>query len=197
MRVGLNDILLTMTTLHPNASLILIDIQQGFDHPMWGPRNNLQAEENAAKLLQFWRATKRPIFFIRHDSRDPIYPLHPASPGNQIKAIVQPQLTEPVIGKNVNSAFIGTDLSERLKAIDCKQLIICGLTTDHCVSTTTRMAGNFGFDVLLPADACATFDRKLLNGQTMKAEQVHQINLASLHHEFAEVVTTEEILLCK
>ncbi|GAC1399362.1 MAG: hypothetical protein NVSMB49_09420 [Ktedonobacteraceae bacterium] len=46
----------------------------------------------------------------------------------------------------MNSAFIGTDLEERLRRDGIAMLVITGLTTNHCGETTTHMAGNLGFD---------------------------------------------------
>lgn len=174
-------------------ALILIDIQKGFDQPeYWGDhRNNPDAEEKARELLDCWRSVKFPVFHIRHCSTNPNSPLHSSNPGNEFKAIVRPVINEPIISKNVNSAFIGTDLKDRLDNLNIRKLVIAGLTTDHCVSTTVRMAGNYGFDVFLASDATATFSRKGLNGETFPAELIHQTALASLNSEFATVVPTE------
>ena len=111
-----------------------------------------------------------------------------------MKDEIVPQEGEPVIVKNVNSAFIGTDLKEQLDQRGINHLVIVGLTTNHCISTTTRMAGNFGYDVQLISDATATFDRIGINGQRFDAETIHQTALASLNEEFARVISTQELL---
>jgi nicotinamidase-related amidase len=176
-----------------NPALILIDIQKGFDNiAYWGgQRNNLDAENNAGELLKLWRENKLPVFHIRHCSSNPKSLLHETNEGNQFKDIVKPISGEPVIRKNVNSAFIGTDLKEQLDKANISKLVIAGLTTDHCVSTTTRMAGNFGYDTFLVSDATATFNKKGIDGQNFSATLIHETALASLNGEFATVVTTD------
>ncbi len=174
-------------------ALILIDIQKGFENiEYWGgQRNNPHAEENASELLRLWRENNLPIFHIKHCSSNPSSPLNETNEGNEFNDLVKPISNEPVIKKNVNSAFIGTDLQENLINSKITKLVIVGLTTDHCVSTTTRMAGNLGFDTYLVSDATATFNKKGLQGQNYSAELIHETTLASLNEEFATVVTTD------
>lgn len=176
-------------------ALILIDIQKGFDDiKYWGgQRNNQNAENNVAELLALWRANNLPIFHIKHCSPNPVSLLNEANEGNDFKEIAKPISGEPVIKKNVNSAFIGTDLKYRLDLAKITKLVIVGLTTDHCVSTTTRMAGNLGFDTYLVADATATFNKTGIDGQVFSAELIHETALASLNVEFATVVNTDFI----
>ncbi|WP_350285392.1 cysteine hydrolase family protein [uncultured Croceitalea sp.] len=177
-------------------ALLLIDIQLGLDD--WdyygGNRNNLRAEYNAAKLLQEWRSLALPIFHVKHSSQNHNSPLHSSKPGFNIKEEVKPEKDETVITKNVNSAFIGTGLEQQLKELDISTVVVVGLTTNHCISTSVRMAANLGFETFLIADATATFDRVGINGETFDAELVHQTSLASLNEEFATVITTEHLL---
>jgi nicotinamidase-related amidase len=183
-----------MLSLPSNTALIIIDVQQGFRDPVWGKRNNPQAETNIAALLAAWRSSERPLFHIQHLSLEPQSPLRANIPGSDFQEMVQPKPGEPVIQKHVNSAFIGTDLEARLRQNNIDTLVIVGLTTDHCVSTTTRMAGNLGFQTYIVADATATFERTGYDGTWYSAEDIHAISLASLHKEFATVVSTQDIL---
>ena len=176
-------------------ALLLIDIQKGFDDiAYWGgERNNPDAELRAGELLKAWRAHQLPVFHIRHCSSITSSLLHETNAGNEFKELVTPLEGEPIIKKNVNSAFIGTDLQSRLNNEGITMLVIAGLTTDHCISTTARMAGNLGFDTWVVADATATFNKKGPEGQNYPAALIHETALASLHGEFATVVNSDFI----
>lgn len=182
--------------INDKTALLLIDLQKGFENiEYWGGgRNNPQAEENAGRILTRWRDKKLPLFHIKHCSVTPVSPLAEGNQGNQFLEMTSPIEGEPIIKKNVNSAFIGTDLKQRLDDMGIKQLVIVGLTTDHCISTTTRMAGNFGYETYLIEDATATFDKIGVNGEKFSAQLIHETALASLNGEFATVITTEELL---
>ena len=177
-------------------ALILIDIQKGFDDlEYWGgERNNPQAEKNAAELLKLWREKGLPIFHIQHCSSNPQSILHESHEGNAFKDLVMPEKNETIIKKKVNSAFIGTPLKELLDSENISQLVIVGLTTDHCISTTTRMAGNFGYETYLISDATATFNKKGIDGKEYSAELIHETALASLNKEFASILNTKSLV---
>ena len=177
-----------------NTALILIDFQKAFQNPAWGERNNPQAEENAQSLRAAAHAKGMPVYIVRHDSMETDSSLHPSHAGNALMDWAEPLANETLIVKNVNSALIGTMLDVYLRQAGTTQLIIAGLVTDHCVSTTTRMASNMGYQVLLASDATATFERTTSLGAHFTAEQMHAINLASLDGEFATVLTTSEII---
>ena len=175
--------------------LLLIDWQVGFDNPAWGPRNNPNAEAVAARLIAACRAAGVPVWHVHHHSLQAGSPLAAGSPGTAPQAFARPLPGEPCYRKSVNSAFIGTSLQADLQAAGIDQLLVSGVTTDHCVSTSTRMAGNFGFDVHLVADACYCHDRRTPQGQVIAAAQVHAAHLASLHQEFATVQSFAEVQL--
>lgn len=178
------------------TALLLIDIQEGLDELDYygGQRNNLQAEQNASKMLEFFRKHEAPVFHVRHSSQNESSPLHASKPGFNIKAEVRPIPTEPVYTKNVNSAFIGTELEADLKKQGITTLLVVGLTTNHCISTSVRMAANLGFNTILIADATAAFDMVGFDGKKYSAELMHQTALAALKDEFAQIVETETAL---
>lgn len=179
------------------AGLILVDIQEGLKEVGYfgKERNNPNAEANAGKLLVIWRNNNWPVFHVQHCSEEPDSPLKSGQPGNKIQEIVAPKPGEPVIQKTVNSGFIGTNLQERLVREEIEAVVICGLTTDHCVSTTTRMAGNLGFSATLVHDATATFDKTGHTGEHFSAQLVHDTAIASLKDEFARIISTSDLLM--
>ena len=178
------------------TALLLIDIQSGLDEPGYygSERNNPQAENNCRRILDCFREKKWPVFHVQHGSVNPVSPLFPGKTGHQIKDIVKPLESEPVIQKSVNSAFIGTELNSKLRDQQIEQIVLVELTTDHCVSSTARMAANMGFHTTVISDATATFDKKGIYGQTYSAELMHFTCLASLAGEFAAIMDTEGFL---
>jgi nicotinamidase-related amidase len=183
-----------MFTPDPATALLLIDVQKAFDDPVWGPRNNPDAEANIARLLAAWREAAAPVIHVFHDSRTAGRPLHPESPGNAPKPEALPREGEAQFRKNVNSAFIGTGLERHLRERGIDRLVVVGLTTNHCVSTSVRMAGNLGFETAIVADATATFDRPALDGRNRPAQEVHDAALSDLNDEFASVLNTDQLI---
>ena len=177
------------------TALLLIDIQLGLDQLDYygGERNNPQAEANASLLLNYCRENGVAVYHVQHSSKNPESPLHPSKPGFTIKPEVHPIAGEPHYIKHENSAFVGTSLEKDLKESGATQLVICGLTTEHCVSTSTRMAANLGFGVTLIVDGTAAFAKQ--DGEiTFPAQLVHEVEIACLRDEFATIMTAQQWL---
>jgi nicotinamidase-related amidase len=178
------------------TALIVVDVQRAFDE--WEAagkrRNNPEAVARIADLLSAFRDRGAPVFHIRHQGTRPNSSFLPGATGYPVKDEAREIAGEPVIVKRVNSAFIGTDLEARLRVAGIKTLVICGATTNHCVETTTRMAGNLGFDARLVRDAIWTFDRGGPDGDAHSAEDIHAMTLANLNGEFARIVSAAEAI---
>jgi nicotinamidase-related amidase len=198
------------------TALLLVDIQDGFLHPtIWGPsRSNPAFETNIKSLIPIYRqlisSTTSPtkpsphkIIHVAHASKSEFSPLYPSSPGFAFQSFAAPQPDELVITNNVNSAFIGTDLEQVLRTHFGGKpgtLWVVGLTTDHCVSTTVRMAGNLGVcdsyegdkgEVILVEDAVACW--KKTEAFPFDADVIHAVHVDSLR-EFASIAKTREVV---
>jgi nicotinamidase-related amidase len=180
--------------LDDNAALVVVDAQAGFEDPWWGQRNNPSADRNIAALTEAFTATRRPVVFVRHDSANPASPLHPTKPGNQLKAYLT-RTPDLEIRKSVNSSFHGApDLNAWLADHGIHQLVITGITTNHCCETTARVGGNLGYGVLFALDATHTFDRTGPDGRQYRADYLAAVTATNLHDEFATVTTTARLL---
>ncbi|WP_405795957.1 cysteine hydrolase family protein [Streptomyces sp. NBC_01506] len=186
-----------------NAALVVIDVQQGFEEmERWGVRNNPEADDNIAALIDAWQASGRPVVFARHDSTEPDSPLRPGYVGNGFKEYVERRRgkgaagSELLVAKTVNSAFYGTpDPDAWLKAAGIRQVVVAGIQTNMCAETTARMAGNLGYEVFFALDATYTFGLEGPWGWELSAQELARATAVSLHGGgFAKVVTTEEMV---
>lgn len=177
-----------------STALIVVDVQTGFDDPVWGRRNNPACEQNISALIDRWREANAPIVFVRHDSVLPESPLRPGQPGNDLRPEVsgEPDL---LVTKSVNSAFLGEpDLDAWLRGRGITGVAVVGVQTNYCCETTARMAGNLGYATLFVLDATHTFDLPAYGGGTISAEELTRVTASNLHGEFAEVVNTADLL---
>jgi nicotinamidase-related amidase len=173
--------------IHRNAALIVIDVQNGFDDPSFGKRNNPDAEANIGHLVAAWTVTGRPIVRVRHVSVRPGSPLGPDDTFKPVAAAIEPALE---ITKSVHSSFLGTpDLREWLDASGIRQVVISGIQTNRCCETTARFAGDLGYRMLFALDATYTFDEGDLT-----ADQIAAVTALNLHGHFGRVVTTEDLV---
>jgi nicotinamidase-related amidase len=175
-------------------ALLVVDVQVAFDDPVWGRRNNPACESNVRALIAGWRRRAWPVVFVRHDSCVPGSPLASDAPGNAFKSVIDgtPDL---LVVKHTNSAFYGRpDLHAWMQRQGLRALTVCGITTNHCCETTARMAGNLGYETTFVIDATHTFDRRDLDGNWVSADQLARVTAANLNGEFADVLTTREVL---
>ena len=183
-----------MLAVPENAVLLPIDMQCGFDFAPWPPRWNAHSDLNGLALLAAWRDKKRQIIHVRHDSVEDRSTLRPDHPGNAHRAGFAPFPSEVLVTKSVNAAFIGTDLDLRLRRMGANTLVVFGISTDMCVSTTVRVGANMGYKMILVEDACDCFDLPDGRGGTIAGYDIHSAHVATLGVEFASVTTTADLI---
>jgi nicotinamidase-related amidase len=178
-----------------HSVLLPVDMQVAFDSPSWPSRWNADVDRNGLALLDAWREMRRPIIHVAHDSVEANSTLRRDQPGNAFRPGFGPQGDEALVRKSVNSAFIGTDLDLQLRRLRAQSVVVFGITTDMCVSTTVRVGANMGWSMILVEDACDCCElQSVRGGETIEAKTVHDVHVATLGAEFCKVLTTSQIL---
>ncbi|WP_151631850.1 cysteine hydrolase family protein [Noviherbaspirillum aerium] len=107
---------------------------------------------------------------------------------------ILPQARHEQVRKTTASSFASTDLHARLQAGGIKTLILCGLMTHMCVSTTARDARPLGYQVIVAGDACATRDIEAWDGGIITHAELHRAALTEISDSFGEILRTADIL---
>ena len=169
------------------TALLVIDIQNTYLEPdddpaeaaRWQPfydRMNTTVIPNNAKLLDWARAEGIEVIFARiacqtEDGRD--RSLSQKKPGfnylllpknredSQVVPQLSPQGDEIVVTKTTDSALTGTNLRLMLHNIGIKDVIVSGIFTDQCVSSSVRSLADESFGVVVVHDACAAATMEL------------------------------------
>lgn len=182
-----------MHTIEPAPALLTIDMQQGIQR-LPTPRNNPQAERHIAQLQQHWRAQGWPLVHIRHISVDAGSVFAPGQPGAAFQPELAPQAGEAVFEKNVTDAFCHSALERWLHVRGIAKVVIVGVASENSVEATARTASNLGFATVVVTDACYTFGKTDFAGVLRSAEDVHNMAMANLRDEYAQLHCTAELL---
>jgi nicotinamidase-related amidase len=181
--------------LGPRAALIVIDVQQAFDDPGRGRRDNPDAEANIGRLVAAWTEYGRPIVRVAQTEPDSGDGFAPGSPGHAFKPVVADITPALDLRKEVHSAFHGEpDLDGWLRERDIDQIVVCGIQTNRCCESTARVGADLGYDVLFAIDATHTFDKRGPDGVVHSAESLASATAATLHDYFGTVVRTDDLV---
>ncbi len=163
------------------TALLVIDIQNTYleepddteEAERWAPffeRMNSTVIPNTAKLLSYARTKGIEAMFARiacltEEGRD--RSLSQKKPGfnylllpkdrhdSQIVSELEPQGDEITVLKTTDSALTGTNLRLVLHNIGIKNIIVAGIFTDQCISSTVRSLADESFNVIVVEDCCA------------------------------------------
>ncbi len=175
-------------------ALIVVDMQKAMCIDKPPVRNNVGAEDNIDRLLAAWRAAGDPVVFVRHISRSPSSRFFPGQSGAEFQQRFAPRTHEHVVEKNVPDAFVHTGLERWLHVRGIQRVVIAGVSTNNSVEASARTAGNLGFSTVVVSDATFAFAMPDFGGTWRSADDVHLMALANLHGEYAQVLSTEEVL---
>ncbi|WP_370318575.1 isochorismatase family protein [Oricola sp.] len=174
--------------------LIVLDVQDAIDRPVWDGKNNPGYLAVIQRLLAHWREKGWPVIHVKHDEPTPTSSYHTHGPWNAIKQEVAPIAGEPVIAKQQNCAFIGTELDAVLKRMGANALVLTGVVIHNSMDATVRAGKALGYRILLPSDATTAVPVRTPDGRIWDAAAVQDLTLAILGGEYAEVVKSEELI---
>lgn len=171
-----------------NNALLVIDIQDSFriSPARWASRNNPKFEENVTELIAAYRDAGRPIIFVLHNDGDPGF--RPGDPEVRLMSFLDKRDSDPLMVKNTRNAFTSTDLEARLDALGIERVTVCGISTEQCCETTTRVAADLGYEVDFVTEATATFP---IDG--LSTDAIVERTEAVLRGRFARIATVNEI----
>lgn len=175
-------------------ALMVIDMQQCMSKTTISERNNPEAENQIQSLLAAWRQKQWPIIHVRHIARELTSVFRPGQVGAAFQAEFEPLAQEKVFEKNSPDAFCNTGLERWLHMRELQHLVIVGVSTNNSVEASARSAGNLGLTTYVVADACFTFPKLDYQGVLRSADEVHAMSLANLAGEYAEIITTADLL---
>ncbi len=177
------------------TALLLIDIQNDY---FPGGKMELEgspaASLKAGQVLALFRRKSWPLVHIQHIANRPGAPFFlPDSEGVKIHSHVAPLPGEAIIHKHFPNSFRETALLEHLRERQVNDVVVAGMMTHMCVDATVRAAFDYGFQVTVVHDACAT--RTLTFGdERIPGQQVHLAFLSALSFIYARVVSAAEFL---
>ncbi len=190
---------------HDETALLVIDIQNIYvepkSDPRWAPfleRMNGVVIPNTAKLIAACRARGVDVIFARiacltDDGRD--RSLSQKKPGfnylllpkdradSQIVPELAPRGDEIVVMKTSDSALTGTNLRLILHNMGIKHVVVAGIFTDQCISSSVRSLADESFHVVLVEDCCAAATMAL-----------HDAELAIINMIYCHVVQLDDAL---
>lgn len=176
------------------AALIVIDIQQFYfpegSVPLTDPET---AASQAAKVIDVFRKADRPVIHVQHLPKDVDTPDATGIQAQyRIHQDVLPKPGEKLIGKHHANSFRDTELLAVLREIKVTKVYVIGMQTHMCVEAAVRAAADYGFEVVVVHDACATRDLEF-DGTTVPAAKVHAAALAAMSGGYATVVSCDDL----
>lgn len=189
-------------------ALIIVDIQKSFEQrPNWAVVSNPEIIKQVNRLVDMARASGDMVVWVMHAEPGTGSAFDPALGHVSLMDGVTPLPDEPVVTKTSANAFTTTNLQQMLTANGVRELVVCGIQTEQCVETTTRVGADLGFDLTFVTDATATFpiphrdapkqrslDDILADPATLSTDEIISRTEYALAGRFATIMSVDEIV---
>ena len=190
------------------SALIVIDVQESFRQlPDWEYVSQPDIVHQVNRLVAAARANDDYVFWILGSRPGSGTAFDPIRGHVRLMDGLEPLRCEPVLTKSSHNAFTTTNLQQRLTQLGVRRLVISGIRTEQCCETTTRIASDFGYDVVFAIDATATsplpspdapenapFAALVTDPRTLSAEEVISRTSYALAGRFATIRTVEQLV---
>ncbi len=134
------------------TAVLILDVQNALieKHP-YHPKKFM---ERMTALIDAARANKTEVIYLQQTDKE----RPEGSEAWALAAPLAPLPTEKTFQKKCSSAFRETGLKEYLDSRGIRTLILAGLETEFSVDTTCKIAAEYGYSVIIPAQGTTTFD---------------------------------------
>ncbi len=175
------------------SALLLIDVQQSFEHQSYWRTDDLaQFQDRTLALIAGATARNVPIVRILHEDSDTNF--------SRASGLVKPMTFLPETHavefvKQAHNAFNTTGLQRWLIERNINHLIISGIRTEQCCETTARVGFDLGYAIDYVTEATLTFPMvHPVSGRRYETAEIKEKTELVLHNRFAKIVTVEECL---
>lgn len=175
-------------------ALIVIDVQESFRARAeeWAGINNPKIADQVGRLVALAREAGDLVVWVLHSEPGSGGVFDPALGQVRLLEELERNDGEPLITKTSHNAFTTTNLQQRLTEHGITELVLCGIRTEQCVETTTRVGSDLGYRAVFVSDATAT-NAITRNGVTLSADEIVRRTEFALADRFATVTTVAEL----
>ena len=190
-----------------HRALVVIDVQESFrQRPSWAAVSNPDIVADVQRLVDASRASGDLVVWVLHTEPGTGTPFDPVTGHVRLMDGLIAATVEPIVPKTSVNAFTTTNLQQVLTTHGVRGLVICGIQTEQCCETTTRIASDLGYDVTFVTEATATFpiaqrdaprdrpyDEVLADPRTLGTAAIVERTEYALAGRFARIGTLDEV----
>lgn len=192
-----------------NRALVVIDVQQSFvQRPTWAAISNPDIVDDVNALVDDARSRGDLVVWVLHADAGTGSVFDPTNGFVRYQEGLRAQQPGEVeITKTAVNAFTSTNLQQILVQRGVTHVDICGIQTEQCCETTTRLASDLGYEVGFVIDATATFpiehrnatpgrslDEILADPLTYPTDAILRHTEYALARRFATITTVDAVV---